>query len=198
MSKQTEKLIEGLDILVVDPNPYMRKLTRMMLMNVGAKSIVEAADGLMALDLIRHTDPDVVLLDWDMPMLSGPQIMHIVRSPGVFAKPHLPVIMLTDSVGVSKVREAMRLVVHELLLKPTSPNALRERLLSIVLRPRPMVQLGDYYVPQPRRSIAVSEPPRSESGRAGFPPGGQSWSPGLRAAAVAASRYPVQTPAQLR
>ena len=129
----------------------------MMLMNVGAKSIVEAADGLTALDIVRHTDPDVVLLDWDMPMLSGPQLMHIVRSPG-FGSLHMPVIMLTDRVDVAKVREAVRLGVHELLLKPTSPNALRERLLSILLRPRPMVQIGDCLVPKPRRAIPSSDP----------------------------------------
>ena len=94
-AKQVEKLIEGLGILVVDENQYMRKLTRMMLMNIGAKSVYEAADGLVALEAIRSANPDVVFLDWDTPVLSGPQIMHIVRSPGVFAKPNLPVVMLT-------------------------------------------------------------------------------------------------------
>ena len=149
-STDIEKLIEGLRILVVDPNLYMRKVSRMMLMNIGAKSVAEAADGLAALDVIRHADPDVVLLDWNMPVLSGPQIMHIVRSPGLFEKPHLPVIMLTNCASRSQVHEAMRLGVHELLVKPTSPKALRDRLLSILLRPRPMVQIGEYYVPEPR------------------------------------------------
>jgi hypothetical protein len=40
--------------------------------------------------------------------------------------------------------------VHEFLLKPTSPRALQERLLSIVMNPRAMVQIGDNYVPAPR------------------------------------------------
>ena len=83
--KQYEKLIERLGLLVVDQNQYMRKLTRMMLMNIGAKSIYEAADGLAALDVVRAVNPDVMLLDWEVPVLSGPQIMHIVRSPGLFA-----------------------------------------------------------------------------------------------------------------
>ena len=56
-AKQFEKLIERLGILVVDENQYMRKLTRMMLMNIGAKSIYEAADGLAALDVIRSANP---------------------------------------------------------------------------------------------------------------------------------------------
>ena len=156
-SKQIDKLIEGLGILVADPNQHMRKLTRMMLMNIGAKSVSEAADGLAAVDVIRHANPDVMLVDWDMPVLSGPQIMHLVRSPGVFAKPSLPVIMLTDRALRSQVQEAMRLGVHEFLLKPTSPKALRDRLVSILMRPRPMVQIGKYYVPQPRRQVAPGE-----------------------------------------
>jgi len=156
-AKQTDKLIEGLGILVVDPNPHMRRLTRMMLMNVGAKLVYEAADGLAAIDIISHASPDVMLLDWEMPVLSGPQILHMVRSPGVFSRPSLPVIMLTDQALSSQVQEALRLGVNEFLLKPTSPKALRDRLLSIVLRPRPMVQIGKYFVPEPRRPLELRQ-----------------------------------------
>ncbi len=154
--KEIGKLIEGLGILVADKNPHMRKLTRMMLTTIGAKSVYEAIDGLAALDVIRHANPDVMLLDWDMPLLSGPQIMHIVRSPGVFAKPGLPVIMLTGCALRSQVYAAMRFGVNEFLLKPTSPKALRDRLVSILVKPRPMVQIGKYYVPEPRRVVTLT------------------------------------------
>lgn len=150
-AKQAEKLIEGLGILIVDESLYMRKLTRMMLMNIGAKTIYEAADGVAALDVIRAANPDVAIIDWDLPVLSGPQVIRIVRSPEVFPKPHLPIIMLTADADRSRVGAAMRLGVHEFLLKPTSPQALRDRLLSIVVNPRPMVQIGKFYVPEPRR-----------------------------------------------
>ncbi|MGA6996823.1 MAG: hypothetical protein WBZ22_11315 [Pseudolabrys sp.] len=46
---------------------------------------------------------------------------------------------------------------NEFLLKPTSPKALCDRLTSIVLKPRPMVKLGKFYVPQPRRMSASRE-----------------------------------------
>jgi two-component system, chemotaxis family, chemotaxis protein CheY len=154
--KEIGRLIEGLGILVADKNPYMRKLTRMMLTTIGAKSVYEAVDGLAALDVIRHANPDVMLLDWDMPLLSGPQIMHIVRSPGVFARPGLPVIMLTDCALRSQVCAAMRFGVNEFLAKPTSPKALRDRLVSILVKPRPMVQIGKYYVPEPRRVVTLT------------------------------------------
>jgi two-component system, chemotaxis family, chemotaxis protein CheY len=149
-AKQAEKLIENLGILLVDESLYMRKLTRMMLMNIGAKTIYEAADGVAALDAIRSTNPDVAVIDWDLPILSGAQVVKIVRSPDVFPKPHLPIIMLTAAANRANVAEAMRLGVHEFLLKPTSPRALRDRLLSIVVKPRPMVHVGKQYVPEPR------------------------------------------------
>ncbi len=94
-AKQAEKLIENLGILIVDESLYMRKLTRMMLMNIGAKTIYEAGDGVAALDIIRTANPDVAFIDWDLPLLSGAQVVRIVRSPDVFPKPHLPIIMLT-------------------------------------------------------------------------------------------------------
>jgi two-component system, chemotaxis family, chemotaxis protein CheY len=152
-TKQAEKLIEDIGILVVDDCQYTRKLTRMMLMNVGAKTIYETGDGVAALDLIRSVNPDVAILDWDLPVLSGAQVIKIVRSPDVFPKPHLPLIMLTANAQRSRVNEAMRLGVHEFLLKPTSPRALRDRLLSILIKPRPMVQIGKFYVPQPRNTV---------------------------------------------
>ncbi|MGC2156824.1 MAG: response regulator, partial [Pseudolabrys sp.] len=66
-NKQIEKMLQGLTILV------QRRLTRTMLTNLGAKSVLEAPDGLAALEAIRTADPDVMLLDWDMPVLNGSQ-----------------------------------------------------------------------------------------------------------------------------
>jgi two-component system chemotaxis response regulator CheY len=149
--KTTDKLMQGLNILIVDSNHYMRRLTRTMLVNLGAKSVTEAADGLAALEQIRTCDPDVMFLDWDMPVLDGMEVIRIVRSPGVFPRPNLPIIMLTNRAHRSSVVQALRAGVHEFLIKPTSPKALRDRLTSIAVKPRPMMKLGDFYVPEPRR-----------------------------------------------
>ena len=160
-----ESMIQGLNILVVDGNAYMRKVTRMMLMNLGAKSVIEAADGLAALEQIRNCDPDVMLLDWDMPLLNGMEVMRIVRSPGVFPRPNLPIIMLTGRAHRSSVVQALHAGVNEFLVKPTSAKALHDRLSSIVINPRPMVQLGDAYVPQPRKVSSGLELEPAEVGR---------------------------------
>lgn len=153
-------LIQGLNILIVDGNSYMRRVTRMMLMNLGAKSVIEAADGLAALEQIRSCDPDVMLLDWDMPLLNGMEVMRIVRSPGVFPRPDLPIIMLTNRAQRSSVVQALQAGVHEFLVKPTSAKALHDRLSSIVINRRPMMQFGESYVPAPRKmanSIELAE-----------------------------------------
>ena len=152
-TKENQKLIERLNIVVADQNQHARKLTRMMLMNIGAKSIYEAGDGVAALDTIRTANPDVAILDWELPLVSGQDLIRIIRSPGVFPKPDLPIILLMAGADRSRVTEAIQLGVHEFLCKPTSPGALRDRLMSILLKPRPMVQMGKYYVPKLRRAV---------------------------------------------
>jgi CheY-like chemotaxis protein len=156
-SSQVVKLLEGLVVLIADSNHYTRRLTRTMLGNLGTRSIYEAADGVSALDAIRNVSPDVMILDWDMPGLNGQEVMRIVRSPGVFPKPNLPIIMLTDVGKRSRVHTAMRLGVHELLVKPISPKALQLRLVGLVIKPRPMIRAGRYYIPMPRRRPDLAE-----------------------------------------
>jgi two-component system chemotaxis response regulator CheY len=148
---QIERLIDRLGVLVVDNSLYMRKLTRTMLVTIGVRSVYEASDGVGALDVIRSANPDILVIDWDVPVLTGAQVVRIVRSPGVFPKPDLPIIMLTACAQREHVAEALRLGVHEFLVKPTSPKALRDRLVSILVKPRQMVRIGKLYVPQPRR-----------------------------------------------
>jgi len=158
--KQIEEQIQSLAILVVDDNAYTRKMVRTLLLNCGVKDVYEAGDGVVALDAIRSLAPDVVILDWEMPLLNGAELVRIVRSPGVFPAPDIPIIMLSGYGERWRVVEAMRLGVHEYLIKPVSAKSLYDRLLAIVMRPRPVVQQGDYYGPEPRKLIpqAVERP----------------------------------------
>ena len=157
VTQQVEKAMEGLVVLIADSNPYLRRLTRMMLMNLGVKAIYESTDGIAALDAIRNVNPDIMIMDWDMPVLDGREVMRIVRSPGVFPKANLPIIMLTDLGLQSRVTAAIRLGVHEFLVKPISPKTLQQRLLGIMLNPRPMVRAGQFYIPMPRRRVDLNE-----------------------------------------
>jgi two-component system, chemotaxis family, chemotaxis protein CheY len=154
--KEVADLIQSLSVLVVDDNQYMRKMVRNLLVNCGIKDIYEAADGIAALDIIRTVVPDVVILDWEMPLLSGAELVRIVRSPGVFPMPDIPIIMLTGHCERWRVVEAVRLGVNEYLTKPVSAKAIYDRLVSIMAQPRPIVQLGDYYGPEPRKLLSAA------------------------------------------
>jgi len=149
--KELADRIQWLCVLVVDDNQYTRKMIRNLLVNCGIKDIYEAGDGIAALDTIRTVGPDVVVLDWEMPLLNGAELVRIVRSPGVFPMPDVPIIMLSGYGERWRVVEAVRLGVNEYLIKPVSAKALYDRLVSITMQPRPTVQLGDYYGPEPRK-----------------------------------------------
>src|ERR1700734_2563611 len=82
--KQIENSIQSLCVLVVDDNQYMRKMVRNLLVNCGIKDIYEASYGIAALGIIRTVAGGVVVLDWEMPLLIGAELVRIVRSPGVF------------------------------------------------------------------------------------------------------------------
>jgi two-component system, chemotaxis family, chemotaxis protein CheY len=97
-----------------------------------------------------------MVLERDIPILNSSELLRIMRSPDLFPRPDLPVIMLTNDAKRAHVMEAMRLGAHELLVKPTSPKALRDRLLSVVANRRPMVRIGEHYVPQPRRASSAA------------------------------------------
>jgi CheY-like chemotaxis protein len=150
-TNRIDKLMQSLTVLIVDDNQYMRKVVRNILVNIGVKNIHEAADGIAGLEAIRMFAPDLVILDWEMPLLTGAELVRIVRSPGVFPVPDVPIIMLTGHVERWRVIEASRLGVNEFLKKPVSGKALLDRIVAIVNHPRAMVRLGDYYGPEPRK-----------------------------------------------
>ena len=101
-------------------------------------------DGIAALEMIRQALPDIVILDWEMPLLNGPELVRIVRSPGVFPMPDIPIIMLSAHGERWRIVESVKIGVNEFLCKPVSAKALLDRLISILLKPRESVRLGEY------------------------------------------------------
>lgn len=154
--KTIDELVASTKVLVIDDDYYMRKVIRSLLLANGIKDSTDASSGSEGIEAICSWQPDIVILDWEMPGMTGADFMRIVRAPGSFQYPDIPVIMLTGHVERDRVIEAIRLGVHEFLCKPVSAKALYERIVSIRARPRPMVHIGNYYGPEPRKIIANS------------------------------------------
>lgn len=149
--------LPSIKVLIVDDDHYMRKVVRAMLMAIGVKHIHEANDGPAGLQAIRENSPDVVIVDWEMPMMDGLQFIRQVRSPEAFPIPDVPIILLTGHGDRWRVIEAARFGVHEYLLKPVSTKALLDRIAAVLVRPRKMVQLAGYYGPEPRKLVVLAE-----------------------------------------
>ena len=150
---EVEAMVRALSVVIIDDSQFMRKIVRNCLLNVGVKDVYEAGDGIAGLEAIRTIGPDVVILDWELPLLNGAELARIVRSPGVFPTPNVPIIMLSSYGERWRVVEASRIGVNEYLIKPVSAKALFDRLVAIVAKPRPIVHVGKYYGPEPRRQI---------------------------------------------
>jgi CheY-like chemotaxis protein len=156
-ARHVEFRIQQLRVLVVDDNAFMRKMVRSLLLNIGVKKVYEAADGIAGMEQIRAVSPDVIVLDWEMPLLNGPELVRIVRSPGMFPTPDVPIIMLTAYGDRNRIVEAIKLGVNEFLCKPVSAKMLTDRLVSIFAKPRANVKFGDYYGPEPRKLVLDDE-----------------------------------------
>jgi two-component system chemotaxis response regulator CheY len=146
-----EETIRGLRVLLVDDELYTRKVIRALLMAIGISKIYEAENGYAGLEAIQTTAPDLVLVDWEMPGLDGPGFVRTVRAPDTFPRPDVPIIMLTGHGERARVVEAVRLGIHEYLLKPVSSQSLHDRILAVVAQPRKMVRIGEFYGPEPRK-----------------------------------------------
>ncbi len=147
-----ERRLRTLNMLVVDDNQYMRKIVRNLLLNVGVKQVFEAADGIAGLEAIRTVAPDLVILDWEMPLLNGAELVRIVRSPGVFPDARhsdhhaeRPWRALARGRGGAPRRQRIH-VQAGLRQGAARPDGLDPRASRV-----PIVQVGDYYGPQPRK-----------------------------------------------
>ena len=153
--KHLEARLTSASVLIVDDDHYMRKVVRTMLAAFGVTKVHEASDGAEGLEAIPRLNPDIVIVDWDMPMVSGIQFVQMVRSPDAFPIPDVPIILLTGHGDRWRVIEAARFGVNEYLLKPVSTNALLQRVLSVLMKPREMVKLDGYYGPAPRKLVVL-------------------------------------------
>jgi DNA-binding NtrC family response regulator len=123
--------LEDPTILVIDDDAEARATVRDVLTEHGF-TLALAADARSGLDLIRRRPPAVVLLDLDMPGLSGLEALPEIRG----IDPELPVIILTGEVRVPTVVEAMRRGAFDYLTKPWRPEELVLRLQRALERRR--------------------------------------------------------------
>jgi CheY-like chemotaxis protein len=142
-----------LRFLVVDDNAHMRRIVRTLLHGFGAREVYEAEDGAAGLEMFTTHLPDIIIVDWSMPIFDGIELTNMIRRPDSAVNPFVPIIMLTGHSEKSKVMRARDAGVTEFLCKPISAKSLHQRLLNCVLNPRAFIKTRDYFGPDRRRNI---------------------------------------------
>ena len=140
-----------LRFLVVDDNLHMRRIIRTLIHGFGSRDVYEAEDGASGLEAFTAHSPDIVVTDWAMPIFDGIEFTRMLRNTEASANPYVPIIMITGFAEKAKIIEARDAGVTELLVKPISAKALYQRILTIVVNPRPFVRTKHYFGPDRRR-----------------------------------------------
>jgi CheY-like chemotaxis protein len=137
-------------VLVVDDDTYLRKIVRSLLIGFGVQRVYEAGDGAQGLEVLQQFKPDVLLVDWEMPMLNGAEMVRLVRNPDTSPHATVSIILMTAHTERHRIEQAMQMGINEMLVKPFSAKSLLQRLDLVVNHPRPFMQIGNYFGPMPR------------------------------------------------
>jgi two-component system chemotaxis response regulator CheY len=116
-------------ILLVDDSITMRRIQKNQLQKCGFNDIVEADDGMAALEVLKANMPiDLILLDWNMPIMDGLTFLKTVRADVAYKK--VKIIMCTSEAEKSRVIEAIQAGAQDYIVKPFGADAIQQKLLG--------------------------------------------------------------------
>ena len=123
----------SISFLIVDDQPFTRRLVRTMLHGFGSREVYESATGAEALELARSTMPNIIITDLIMPDLNGLRFIKMMKAPSAPTS-RIPIIVLSGYLTKTATLAINKSGADELLVKPVSPKALYEHVSRIVLR----------------------------------------------------------------
>ena len=145
--------ITQFNILIVEDNVHFRTLIRSILQALGIMKLEEARDGIEALEILdapnKSKRVDLVILDWKMEGMDGVECVRQIRQLESESR-SVPIIMVTGYTETSLREEARDAGVNDFLGKPISAQSLLGRIVSVMEKPRPMVEGGGYFGPDRR------------------------------------------------
>lgn len=116
-------------ILVVDDDEMILKMAEFILLQDGY-DVVKCLSGMSCLEYLKYSKADLILLDVEMPIMSGIQTLGILRSNEEFK--NIPVMFLTASADTGTVATASSLGAMDYVVKPFMPQELLERVKKIL------------------------------------------------------------------
>jgi len=118
--------MSDIKFLLIDDMSSMRGVTKMFLMEAGYTCIDEASDGEEALNMLKIHHYDFIICDWDMPKMTGLELLAEVRQEDKLK--NLPFLMLTATNKLEKVKAAIEAGVSDYIAKPFQPQVLVDKI----------------------------------------------------------------------
>lgn len=116
-------------ILLVEDDPVTREIVKRMLTRI-ADTVIEAGDGLEALELIEREDPDFLFTDLHMPVMDGYNLVKAIRASPQWAA--LPIVCLSGIRDRAEVMKLLDLGIADYILKPIRPQSAHDRFRAVV------------------------------------------------------------------
>ncbi len=119
----------NMKVLVVDDFATMRKIVRNILKQIGFTNIIEADDGANALSIIKEDKIDFVVTDWNMPNMTGLELLKNIRAQD--NGKNLPVLMVTAEGLAENVVDAVKAGVDNYIVKPFTADTIQAKIEQI-------------------------------------------------------------------
>jgi len=120
----------SMHFLVVDDSSTMRRIICNTLNNIGYTQVTEAEDGMDALKKMKETQFDAIMTDWNMPRMNGLELVKSARAMDRYKD--TPIVMITTEGGKREVITAIKEGVNNYIVKPFTPQILKEKLKDII------------------------------------------------------------------
>jgi len=119
-------------ILIVDDFSTMRRIIKNLLRDLGFTNTQEADDGNSALPILQSTQIDFLITDWNMPGMTGIELLKAVRADAKLQ--NLPILMVTAEAKREQIIEAAQAGVNGYVVKPFTAAALKDKIDKIFER----------------------------------------------------------------
>jgi two-component system chemotaxis response regulator CheY len=123
---------KNMKILIVDDFSTMRRIIKNVLHEIGYDNTDEADDGKTALPMLQNGNYDFLVTDWNMPGMTGIDLLIAVRASAKTAK--LPVLLVTAEAKRDQIVKAAEAGVNGYIVKPFTPETLKEKISKIFER----------------------------------------------------------------
>lgn len=119
----------NMEVLIVDDFATMRRILKNILTQIGFSNLYEASDGKNALKVLKNQKIDLIMCDWNMPIMTGLDLLNIVRGDDELKS--IPFVMVTAEAQKENIIQAVQAGVNNYVVKPFTTETITQKLEKV-------------------------------------------------------------------